>query len=183
MAISPISEVDPTTARQLIAGGARLIDVRGADEHARSRIAGAINVPLDEIGRQPLPDGPLVFHCRSGMRTRANAGALAAAAGGAAYVLTGGIDGWAAAGLPVAVPISVPFSVDAGKPIEIMRQVQIVAGLLVVLGIVLGLLVSPGFFGLSAFVGAGLAFAGATGWCGMARLLAMMPWNRARANG
>jgi rhodanese-related sulfurtransferase len=174
MTISPISDVDPTTARQLLAGGARLIDVRSADEHARSHIRGAINVPLEELGQAVMPDGPLVFHCRSGMRTKAHAPALAAAAGGAAYVLKGGIDGWTKAGLPV--------EIDRGKPIEIMRQVQMVAGGLVLTGIVLGLLVSPGFFGLSAFVGAGLTFAGATGWCGMAKLLAMMPWNRAAAD-
>jgi rhodanese-related sulfurtransferase len=88
--------------------------------------------------------------------------------------LTGGIDGWAAAGLPV--------EVDRGKPIEIMRQVQIAAGVLVLTGVILGLLVAPGFFGLSAFVGAGLTFAGLTGWCGMAKLLAVMPWNRAAAS-
>jgi rhodanese-related sulfurtransferase len=158
----------------MLAGGARLVDVRGADEHARSRIPGAINVPLDEIGRQPLPEGPLIFHCKSGMRTAANAGRLGEAAGGSAYVLTGGIDGWHAAGLPVAI--------DRGKPLEIMRQVQLVAGVLVLTGVVLGLLVAPGFFGLSAFVGAGLTFAGATGWCGMAKLLSVMPWNRAAAN-
>jgi hypothetical protein len=52
----------------------------------------------------------------------------------------------------------------------------------VLTGVVLGLFVSPGFFGLSAFVGAGLTFAGATGWCGMAKLLAVMPWNRAAAD-
>ncbi|WP_325231663.1 YgaP-like transmembrane domain, partial [Sphingobium sp.] len=64
------------------------------------------------------------------------------------------------------------------QPIEVMRQVQLVAGGLVLLGVVLGFLVAPAFFGLSAFVGAGLIMAGATGWCGMARLLRLMPWNR-----
>ena len=59
-----------------------------------------------------------------------------------------------------------------------MRQVQIVAGSLVLTGVVLGALVSPGFYALSGFVGAGLLFAGASGFCGMARLLAFMPWNR-----
>jgi len=42
----------------------------------------------------------------------------------------------------------------------------------------LGALVHPGFYALSAFVGAGLLFAGLTDWCGMAMLLAKMPWNR-----
>ncbi|WP_353203718.1 DUF2892 domain-containing protein [Sphingomonas sp.] len=62
-----------------------------------------------------------------------------------------------------------------------MRQVQIVAGSLVLTGVVLGWLVSPYFFGVSAFVGAGLTFAGISGFCGMARLLGYLPWNRAVA--
>jgi Protein of unknown function (DUF2892) len=32
--------------------------------------------------------------------------------------------------------------------------------------------------GGTTFVGAGLVFAGVSDWCGMARLLALMPWNR-----
>nr|WP_249110270.1 YgaP-like transmembrane domain [Neokomagataea anthophila] len=59
-----------------------------------------------------------------------------------------------------------------------MRQVQIVAGSLILIGVLLGLFVAPGFFGLSAFVGTGLIFAGMTGWCGMANVLGAMPWNR-----
>jgi len=62
--------------------------------------------------------------------------------------------------------------------IPVMRQVQITAGSLVVLGVALAA-VSPWFLALSAFVGCGLVFAGATGWCGMAKLLALMPWNKA----
>ena len=48
-------------------------------------------------------------------------------------------------------------------------------------GVLLGVFVAPAFLGLSAFVGAGLLVAGATGWCGMAKLLQRMPWNRAAA--
>ena len=50
--------------------------------------------------------------------------------------------------------------------------------LIQLLGVLLGLLVHPGFFAVAAFVGAGLTLAGATGFCGMARLLAFAPWNR-----
>jgi hypothetical protein len=46
------------------------------------------------------------------------------------------------------------------------------------MGIALGALVSPPFYALSAFVGAGLVFAGVSGFCGMAKILAYMPWNR-----
>ena len=67
---------------------------------------------------------------------------------------------------------------DKSQPLPLMRQVQIVAGILILLGVALGYAFNSGFFLLSAFVGAGLTFAGITGFCGMARLLALMPWNR-----
>lgn len=164
--------ITPDEAHRLIAGGARLIDIRSRDEHARARIPGSENRPVDALGR--VGDAPcVIYHCRSGMRTSANADRLAAASDCPAYLLEGGLDAWRAAGLPVAE--------DRKAPLEIMRQVQIAAGSLVVLGVVLGLTVQPAFLGLSAFVGAGLVFAGSTGWCGMAKLLAAMPWNRRAA--
>lgn len=167
-----LTKLTPEQARGRIAEGATLIDIRGADEHARSRIPGARNAPLgSELN---LGDAPaVIFHCRSGMRTDANAAQLAAASPCQAYLLEGGIDAWRAAGLPVID--------DAKAPLEIMRQVQITAGLLVLAGVLLSLTVAPGWIGLSAFVGAGLTFAGVTGWCGMARQLALMPWNRRAA--
>jgi predicted branched-subunit amino acid permease len=58
------------------------------------------------------------------------------------------------------------------------RQVRIVAGSLVLIGVILGWLVHRGFFGLSAFVGAGLVFAGVSDFCGMGLLLAKLPWNK-----
>lgn len=169
-----IPTISPAEARHLIDGGATLIDIRDADEHARERIPGAINVPLARIGE--LPAGPLIFHCRSGMRTQANASALVAAANGApCHILAGGIDAWRSTGFPTCI--------DKRQPLEIMRQVQLGAGGLVLAGVALGFLVTPALFGLSAFVGAGLVVAGATGWCGMATLLRAMPWNRrVRAN-
>jgi rhodanese-related sulfurtransferase len=104
------------------------------------------------------------------MRTDANAAQLAANSPCQAYLLEGGLDAWREAGLPIMA--------DSTAPLEIMRQVQIAAGLLVLTGVGLSLTVSQAWIGLSAFVGAGLTFAGATGWCGMAKLLAHMPWNR-----
>jgi rhodanese-related sulfurtransferase len=163
--------IDPVRAKRLIDEGAILVDIREPDEFARERLPGAQNRPLASL--TSLQSGgakAVVFHCRSGMRTQANADRLAAAADCEAYLLEGGLDAWKKAGLPV--------TVDARQPLEIMRQVQITAGALVLLGVTLGLWVNPAFFGLSAFVGAGLAFAGISGWCGMARLLALMPWNR-----
>lgn len=167
-----LPRIAPAEARRMIGAGAVLIDIRSADEHARTRIPGAQNHPLDTLG-QIVHSAPVVFHCRTGMRTSGNADRLAAAVAGPAYLLDGGFDAWRAAGLPV--------TEDRKAPLEIMRQVQIAAGALVVLGVGLGLTVQTAFLGLAAFVGAGLIFAGGTGWCGMARLLALMPWNRRRA--
>lgn len=169
-----MASVTPAEARRLVDTGAKLIDIRAPDEHAREHIPGAANLPLAEIDRLQAGDYPVVFHCRSGARTEANAARLVAAAAGApCYVLEGGIDAWRRAGLAV--------KTDRGQPLELMRQVQLAAGALALLGVVLGFLVGPGFFALSAFVGAGLMLAGATGWCGMARLLRHMPWNRRMA--
>lgn len=163
--------LSPADARLAIDRGARLIDIRGTDEHARERIPGAISLPLYRIADLPRDGLPVVFHCRTGMRTSAHAAQLVSAASGApAFLLDGGINGWRRAGLPTIA--------DRSQPLEIMRQVQITAGALVLSGVLLGLFVAPGFFALSAFVGSGLMFAGVTGWCGMARLLQVMPWNR-----
>jgi hypothetical protein len=63
------------------------------------------------------------------------------------------------------------------------RQVQIAAGSMVVLGVILGVTVSPLFYALSGFVGAGLVFAGVTGTCGLASVLRLMPWNRPSPSG
>lgn len=165
-----LQTIDATAAKRLIDHGATLVDIREADEHAREHVPGARNMPLSRLGSLPSGAKAIVFHCRSGARTSANAPRLAAAADCQAYILDGGIEAWKKAGLPVAT--------DRSQPIEIMRQVQITAGSLVVLGVVLGLWVAPAFLGLSAFVGAGVLFAGVSGWCGMAKLLGLMPWNR-----
>ncbi len=172
--MAALNTISPNHAAELIRQGAVLIDVRDADEHAREHIPGARHHALSSLDAEtPVRPGDdiLVFHCRSGMRTSGNAGRLAAAAQNReAYILEGGLDAWKKAGLPV--------TLDRRQPIEIMRQVQIAAGTLVVIGIVLGAFIAPGFYAISAFVGSGLVFAGVSGFCGMARLLAAMPWNR-----
>jgi rhodanese-related sulfurtransferase len=175
--MSKLQTITPERAAALMRDGAVLVDIREADEHARERIPGARHHALSRIDTEnPVRPGDdvLVFHCRSGARTRANAPRLlAAGAGCQTYLLEGGIEAWKQAGLPTAV--------DTRQPIEINRQVQIAAGSLVLAGVVLGALVTPGFYLLSGFVGAGLAFAGISGFCGMARLFALMPWNRRTA--
>lgn len=172
--MNPLISLSPAeVAARIKAGKAVLIDVREPDEHAREHIAGAVAAPLSAFEAAHLeltPDKDVIFMCRSGNRTAGNCDRLAARVEGPAHVLAGGLDAWKKAGLPVRA--------DRNQPLELMRQVQMAAGGLILLGGALGVLVHPGFWGVSAFVGAGLFVAGATGFCGMARLLAVMPWNR-----
>lgn len=171
-----LHKLTPHEVQSRLAAGAVLVDIREADEFARSHIVGAQSQPLSRWERAHLTIGPaadVIFTCRSGMRTAGACDRLAARVSGDAFVLDGGLDGWAKAGLPV--------ETDADAPLEIMRQVQIAAGSLVLIGVLLGFTLAPAWFALSAFVGAGLTFAGVSGFCGMARLLMLMPWNRPRA--
>ncbi len=86
------------------------------------------------------------------------------------YSLEGGIIAWKKAGFNV--------NQSSSKILSIDRQTQLIVGFLVVLGIILGTWVHNGFYIISIFVGTGLMFAGITGWCGMAKLLAKIPWNQ-----
>ncbi len=153
-----------------------LIDIRSPAEYRREHIAQALCIAPDELAEK-LPSAAanadiLVFHCLSGMRTAQAAATLAAAANGrTAYILDGGLQAWKKAGLPTVA--------DRSVPLDMMRQVQIGAGSLVLLSVIGGAVFSPVFYLLAALVGAGLLTAGLTGFCGMAKLLARMPWNRA----
>jgi rhodanese-related sulfurtransferase len=171
----PLPHISPTDAKLLIDRGAMLIDIRDLEEHARERIPAARNHPLSRLCEGSVGEGvsAIVFHCKSGNRTRMNAALLAKAATADAFILDGGIEAWKKAGLPVAL--------DRKQPIEMMRQVQIAAGGMALLGTVLGYFVQPGFYALAGFVGAGLMVSGLTGTCAMARMLKFMPWNRAPA--
>jgi rhodanese-related sulfurtransferase len=165
--------ISPHQANDLLAKGAQLIDVRNADEHAREHIAIARLAPIGSVTLPATPGGVVVFHCKSGQRTSTHAGQLAQKAQAQsceAYLLDGGIEAWKAAGLPVVR--------NAQAPMELSRQVQIAAGALALLGFTGGVLVHPGFHALSGFIGAGLMFAGLSGWCGLAKVLGRMPWNR-----
>lgn len=166
--------IDPQTlASRLKTGDIRLVDIREPDEFAREHIAQAVSVPLSRLEAARLElrsDVQVAFTCGTGMRTGSHCERLAAHVGEPAYVLQGGLDAWKRAGLPVAA--------DRKAPLEIQRQVRIVAGSIVLVGVVLAATVHPGFIALSGLIGAGLVFSGASGWCGMAKLLAVAPWNR-----
>ena len=170
------ASLSPTELRQLLDGDTpcQLFDVRPYPEFATGHIRGARLMPLDEIPRR-LGEidrtQPVVLVCRTGKRSGKARETLATAGFEQATELTGGILAWQQAGLPLDVEARAPWALE--------RQVRIVAGSLVLLGVGLGVTVHPGFLGLSAFIGAGLLFAGLSDWCGMGLLLAKMPWNRA----
>jgi rhodanese-related sulfurtransferase len=168
-----IHEVEPANLKSdLDAGRVVLIDVREPAEHAAERIPGAKLIPLSKFDPQNLsPEkNRIVLHCRGGNRSAKAAQKLLDCGCESAMHLRGGIEAWKKAGLPI--------EKDARAPISIFRQVQITAGSLALLGSILGFAVSPWWFMLSGFVGAGLTFAGITDTCGMAMLLGKMPWNR-----
>lgn len=175
-----VSTIAPRRLEELRSAGRPidLIDVRTPVEYREVHVPFARNVPLDRLDPEAVkrertapPGDPVYVVCRSGGRGQQACEALAAA-GLSALNVEGGTLAWADAGLPV---------VRGKKVVSLERQVRIGAGLLVLLGVGLGWLVHPGFVGLSAFVGAGLVFAGVTDTCGMGLLLARMPWNRTTA--
>jgi rhodanese-related sulfurtransferase len=172
-----VSEVDPSTLQRWLAEGACcLVDVREPGEHAAERIASARLMPLSALSLEGLdPAAKLVFHCKAGKRSAQAAQQAAAQLGGQVYTLTGGIDAWKSAGLQ---------TLSGGGPrISVMRQTQMVIGLLLLAGVALAALISPWWLILPGCLGAGLTFAGATGHCGLALALAAMPWNRTSSPG
>ncbi|MDP6987174.1 MAG: rhodanese-like domain-containing protein [Phycisphaerales bacterium] len=169
-----IQAVPADTLRQWIDDGAVvLVDVREPDEFGGERIGDARLLPLGQICRDSVPDEfglRTVLYCQGGHRSAMAAERLALEGASEVLHLEGGIKAWKAAGLPT-----------VGQPsgrMSIMRQVHLTAGMLVVLGVVLGAFVSPWFLILAGFVGCGLMFAGLTGTCGLAMLIKRMPWNR-----
>ena len=108
--------------------------------------------------------------CQSGGRSMKVCQKLESAGFEKGVNVEGGTSAWDGAGLPV---------IAGKKAISLERQVRIAAGALVVIGAVVGHFYNPAGYGLSAFVGAGLVFAGVTDTCGMGMIIAKMPWNRA----
>lgn len=157
-------------------GRAEVIDVRTPVEYREVHATPARNVPLESLdphsvmkARNGSADEPLYVICHSGNRSSQAFKKFVDAGYTNVVNVDGGTTAWDRAGLPV---------VRGKKAISLERQVRIAAGFLVLAGAVLGFFVHPSFIGLSAFVGAGLMFAGITDTCGMAMVLAKMPWNQ-----
>jgi len=169
-----IDTVSPHRAREIAANdsAAILLDVRTPSEFSARRAVGARNIPLDTLETftgSLAKNAPILLLCEKGGRAAVAATKLRGHGFEDVQVVEGGTDRWAESGLPI--------EGTGRKVISIERQVRIGAGSLVLTGVILGFLIHPAFFALSAFVGAGLVFAGITDWCGMGLLLARAPWN------
>lgn len=153
-------------AEKVKQGHGLIVDVRENDEVASESVPGALHIPLGKVGKHlaELPrDKEVYFLCRSGNRSQL-ACQEAASHYAKVFSIEGGIQAWRKIG---------PTQGKPGRTLPLMQQVQLGAGLLVLTGF----FVKPVWF-LVPLVGAGLTLAGATGFCGMAKLLALMPWNR-----
>jgi rhodanese-related sulfurtransferase len=157
-----------------------IIDVRSPVEFKSLSLAGATNIPLDILSSELVEnhtknlnatDQPVYLMCKGGQRAKL-ANEKLQQLGQEIVCIEGGMDG-------LSQDNSLPFHKDPAAGLSLERQVRIAAGSLVLLGVILGTIIHPAVYLLSAFVGAGLVFAGATDWCGMGLLLAKMPWNKA----
>jgi rhodanese-related sulfurtransferase len=173
-----VTTISPRQLADLCKSGKiELIDVRTPIEYREVHVEIARNVPLDQLDAAALMHGrigtanePLYLICRSGSRGQKACEKFLAAGFSNVVNIEGGTLACVEAGLPV---------VRGKKAISLERQVRIAAGSLVLLGAALSF-VHLAFIGLSAFVGAGLVFAGITDTCGMGMMLARMPWNQVK---
>jgi rhodanese-related sulfurtransferase len=157
----------------------RVIDVRTHAEVNSESLADCAHFPLQDLNSAAVKayleqqghdsSQPVYLLCASGQRAARAAEQLQTDLGNQLVIIEGGMNALKGLGIDIAK--------GSGNIISLERQVRIAAGSLVVLGVMLGFTVNPGFYGLSAFVGAGLVFAGVTDSCGMGMVLARMPWN------
>lgn len=176
MAATLETYVHPVDIGQPNPEGWLLVDVRTPGEFRGLSIDGSLNAPLGGLTQQVpaiqrrAAGKKVALVCRTGQRAEKAKEILEAAHLSDLYILDGGVVAWRSEGLPL---------LRGKEGMSIERQVRIAAGLLVLVGVILGLTVHRGFLGISGFVGAGLTFAGLTDTCAMGMMLAKMPWNRA----
>ena len=179
-----VATISPATLADLRRKGAALtvIDVRTPAEFGEVHVDGAHNIPLDRLDARDIATlggggGPLYFVCKSGTRSRMACEKLLAAGLTDVVSIEGGTTACEAAGMPL---------VRGRKVMSLERQVRIAAGSLVAIGAALAAFGPDAPLdwkaigvGLAGFIGCGLVFAGITDTCGMAMLIARMPWNQA----
>ena len=175
------NSISPLELQRRLAAGqpAQLLDVRTPGEYANAHVPGARLIPLDELDaaafcrEQNGAGTPLYVLCQSGSRAKRAIEKLEQAGALGCLRVEGGTQAWMDAGLAV--------NRDESRVLPLMRQVQIVVGFVSAVGAALALAVHPWFALISLLTGGGLLFAGLTGFCGLALVLAKMPWNKTSA--
>jgi rhodanese-related sulfurtransferase len=181
MEMATVSSISPSELSALQKQGKKieLLDVRTSVEFSSGHIPGAKRLTLDEFSVETLgeflgdpidrDDTAIYITCQSGLRARQAVEQLHLSGYRNLVLVEGGTTGWEKAGLPMK---------RCDQIISLERQVQIAIGSLLLLKVFFGFTMHELFFLAGALIGAGLIIAGMTRWCGMARLMAMMPWNR-----
>jgi len=176
-----VSTISPQQLAELLASNKpfKLIDVRTPAEFGEVHVTSARNLPLDRldpaaVAAEAGSEGPIYFICKSGGRSGKACEKLIASGFSDVISVDGGTTACEAAGLPV---------VRGRKAMSLERQVRIAAGAIVFGGVMLAAFADNDMLekiglGIAGFVGAGLVFAGITDTCGMAMLIARMPWNQ-----
>ncbi|MGB5611046.1 MAG: rhodanese-like domain-containing protein [Sedimenticolaceae bacterium] len=176
-------QISPMDLTRRLKGDSKgtVLDVRSPAEYRAGHIPGARLLPLDELKASNLADSvddagreadnPLYLTCHAGQRAEKAAQVLREAGLEHLTLVQGGTEAWQQAGLPLN---------KCGTALSLERQVQIAVGSLLILKVFFGFTVHELFFVAGAAIGAGLIAAGITRWCGMAQVLARMPWNRRR---
>ena len=177
------TSIQPLELQRLLATGApaQLLDVRTPGEFATAHVPGAKLIPLDDLKpdafrrERGAEEITVYVLCQSGGRARKAIEKLERAGVQGCVLVEGGTQAWIDAGLPTERTKS--------SALPLMRQVQITVGFVSAVGAALALAVNPLFAIIPLVMGGGLLFAGLTGICGLALLLAKMPWNRAQGCG
>ncbi len=157
-----------------------IVDLRTPAEVASERLDNCIHLPIDELNETALKqhienksmtaDEPVYLLCQSGARANMAVAKLNKCDDISFVVLEGGLNALKQHGIDIK-------NDDSRNIISLERQVRISAGLLILLTSMLGFIVHPMFYILTALIGAGLTFAGITDICMMGMVLARMPWN------
>lgn len=176
-----VTTISPQRLHSVLDEGEKinLIDVRSAAEYRAGHVAGSRLIPLDKLTSETLAandlyagaghDETLYLTCESGIRSQQAAERLIDAGYHNLALIEGGVQAWKKAGLPIK---------RCGNAIALERQVQIAIGVLLVLKVLFGFTIHELFFAAIPLIGIGLIIAGMTNWCGMARLIAVLPWNQ-----
>lgn len=168
------ASIDTESAAELAKIRGRILDVRTPAEFESVHIPGSYNVPLNLLSehREELKesiDGPIILVCATGTRARQADYSLRLAGFESVTVMEGGITAWQSEGREV---------IRGRQTWSLERQVRGVAGALVLAGTLGGTLLWEPLKLLALFVGGGLLFSAVTDICGLAALLAKLPYNR-----